>query len=197
MSSGEASLLPLFLKLDGRTVLVVGAGTVAARKVASLLAARARVRLVAPEATAELEAHARAGLLEWFPRRFEEGDEDGAWLIVAATGDPETQRRVAAAAEARRVFVLSVDDPPNASAYSGAVVRRPPFAIAISSSGATPALTRLVREIIEQILPGPAWVEHARTLRAQWIADGTPMGDRFGLLVRALKEFTGDQEIKK
>ena len=62
-------------------------------------------------------------------------------------------------------------------------MRRPPFLVAISSSGATPALTRLVREIIEQVLPGDAWIEHARALREKWIADGTPMGERFGDLV--------------
>ncbi len=188
MSRGQASLLPLFLKLDGRTVLVVGAGMIAERKVGSLLEAHASVRVVAPEATEGLQAKAREGVLEWIPRRFEEADAEGAWLVVAATGDAETQRRVAAAAEARRLFVLSVDDPPNASAYSGAVVSRPPFQVAISSSGATPALTRLVREIVEQVLPGDDWVEHAKKLRAQWIADGTPMGERFGQLVRSLKD---------
>jgi siroheme synthase-like protein len=187
-AGAPASLLPLFLKLEGREVLVVGAGEIAERKVASLLESGARVRLVAPEATAELHRLAGEGQLEWHPRRFAEGDLEGAWLVVAATGDPETQRRVAAAAEARRVFLLAVDDPPNASAYSGAVVRRPPFSIAISSSGATPALTRLLREIIEQVLPGDAWVEAATALRAKWIADGVPMGERFGSLVRALKE---------
>jgi siroheme synthase-like protein len=188
MSRGQPGLFPLFLKVDGRLVVVIGAGAVAERKVASLLEAHARIRLVAPEATETLQDQAQRGLLEWIPRRFEEGDMEGAWLIVAATGDAETQRRVAAAAEARRAFVLAVDDPSNASAYSGAVVRRSPFVIAISSSGETPALTRIVREIIEQVLPGDDWVEHAKRLRAQWIADGTPMGERFGSLVRELKQ---------
>jgi siroheme synthase-like protein len=190
-SDGEASLIPLFLKLGGRLVVVVGAGAMAERKVQSLLASGARVRLVAPAATAELQRLATAALRQWSRRRFEETDLEGAWLVVAATGDAATQRRVAAEAETRRVFLLAVDDPPNASAYSGAVVRRPPFMIAISSSGATPALTRLLREIIEQVLPGDAWIEHAKALRERWIADGTPMGERFGSLVRELRERAG------
>jgi siroheme synthase-like protein len=187
-AGGEANLFPLFLKLGRRDVLVVGAGAVAERKVESLLGSGARVRLVAPDATAKLRRLADEGRVDWKPRRFEDRDLEGAWLVVAATGDAETQRRVASEAEARRVFLLAVDDPANASAYSGAVVRRDPFLIAISSSGATPALTRVLREILEQVLPGDAWVEHARALREKWIADGTPMGERFGLLVRELKE---------
>ncbi len=188
MSSGEASLFPLFLKLGQRPVLVVGAGAVAERKVGSLLGAGARVTLVAPAATPELRRLAVGGRLDWRERPFEESDLEGAWLVVAATGDIEVQRRVATAAEARRTFLLAVDDPSNASAYAGAVVRRPPFLIAISSSGAAPALTRLVREIIEQVLPGDAWIEQAKALREKWIADGTPIGERFGALVRELKE---------
>ncbi len=188
MSAGEASLFPLFLKLDGRAVLVVGAGAMAERKVLSLLQAGAQVRLVAPEATGELQRVASEGRLAWARRRFQESDLDEVWLVVAATGDAETQRRVAAGAEGRRVFLLAVDDPANASAYSGAVVRRPPLLVAISSSGATPALTRLMREIIEQVLPGDEWVAHAKTLRERWLADGTPMGERFGSLVRELKD---------
>jgi siroheme synthase-like protein len=185
---GVVPLFPLFLKLEGRAVLVVGAGPVAERKVASLLEAGAEVRVVAPQATPEVLRLAGAGRIAWTPRAFDEADLDGAWLIVAATGDPQVQRRIAATAEARRVFLLAVDDPPNASAYSGAVVRRPPFLVAISSSGATPALARLVREIVEQVLPGDAWVEHARRLRDRWIADETPMGERFAELVRELAE---------
>ena len=189
MSAGSpASLLPLFLKLEGRAVLVVGAGAIAERKVLSLLEAGAVVEVVAPDATPALQRLATEGRLVWSARPFEEGDMADRWLVVAATGDPETQRRVAAAADARRVFLLAVDDPPNASAYSGAVVRRPPFLVAISSSGATPALTRVLREIIEQVLPGDDWVEYATALRARWIADGVPMGERFGSLVRGLKD---------
>jgi siroheme synthase-like protein len=187
-AASEPTLYPLFLKLEGRGVLVVGAGTIAERKIDALLEGRALVRVVAPEATPKVQRLAHDGALEWDARAFDEADVERAWLVIAATADPAVQRRVAEAAHARRRFVISVDDPPNASAYSGAVVRRHPFTIAISSSGATPALTRLVREVVEQILPGDEWIEHAKRLRARWVAAGTPPGERFGELVRELKE---------
>ena len=187
-ADGETSLLPLFLKLAGRTVLVVGAGPVAEGKIASLLEAGARVRVVAPQATEAVQRLAREGRIEWQPRPFDDADVADAWLAFAATSDAEAQARVAAATSARRVFCVAVDDPSNASAYSGSLVRRPPFTIAISSGGATPALTRLVREVVEHVLPGPDWVEHATRLRAKWLADGTPMADRFAELVRDVRD---------
>jgi uroporphyrin-III C-methyltransferase / precorrin-2 dehydrogenase / sirohydrochlorin ferrochelatase len=183
----EASLYPLFLKLHGRAVLVVGGGPVAERKVAALVEGGATVRVVAPHATAGIQELARGGAIAWHARPFEEADADGVWLVVTATGDPAVEARVAEAAENRRTFVIAVDDPMHASAYSGSVVRRPPFTIAISSSGATPALTRLLREIVEQVLPGQEWVEHAKVLRARWMAARTPPEERFGELVRELK----------
>ncbi|HEV3192044.1 MAG TPA: bifunctional precorrin-2 dehydrogenase/sirohydrochlorin ferrochelatase [Polyangiaceae bacterium] len=185
-SSPEACLYPLFAKLEGRRVLVVGAGAVAERKIACLLDARARVHVVSPDATPRVQELATAGALDWSARAFEDKDAEGAYLIVAATSVAKVQAQVAAAALARHVFVVAVDDPANASAYSGAVIRRSPFTIAISSSGATPALTRLLREVIEHVLPEDSWVEHAKELRAKWIASGTPTGQRFADLVREL-----------
>ncbi len=187
MSAGEASLYPLFLKLEGRLVLVVGAGVVAERKVLGLLGARARVHVVAPEATEDVRRLAREGAIAWSARPFEDADAEGAWLVMAATPDAAVQAQVAKVCERRGCFVVAVDDPRHASAYSGAVVERPPFTVAISSSGATPALTRLLREIIEEILPKDAWVDRARRLRAKWIAQATPMADRFAELVRDFK----------
>jgi uroporphyrin-III C-methyltransferase/precorrin-2 dehydrogenase/sirohydrochlorin ferrochelatase len=183
----EASLLPLFLKLEGRPVLVVGAGSVAERKIEALVEAGALVRVVAPGASEGVQRLAREGRVEWRARRFEEADADDVWLVFAATSEPAVQAAVASAANARRIFCVAVDDKANASAYSAALVRRPPFTVAISSGGATPALTRLVREIIEHVLPGPQWIDHATRLRAKWLAEGTPMGDRFAELVREVK----------
>jgi siroheme synthase-like protein len=186
-ADGETSLLPLFLKVAGKIVLVVGAGPVAERKIESLLEADARVRVVAPGATEGVQRLAREGRIEWRARPFNDADAEEAWLAFAATSDPDVQVLVARATAARRVFCVAVDDPANASAYSGALVRRSPFTIAISSGGATPALTRLVREVVEHVLPGKDWVEHATRLRAKWLAEGTPMGDRFAELVREVK----------
>jgi siroheme synthase-like protein len=184
----EARVFPLFLKLEGRDVLVVGAGSVGERKIASLLEVGARVRVVAPETTDAVRTWAEEGRIVWSPTRFAETDVDGARLVFAATSDPEAQRRVLAAADARGVFVVAVDDPPNASAYGGAVIRRPPFVLAISSSGVAPALTRLLREVLEQVLPGDDVVEAARRLREKWKAEGKPMGERFAELVREVQK---------
>jgi siroheme synthase-like protein len=180
-------LHPLFLDLVGRVVLVVGAGPVAERKIADLVRAGARVRVVAPRATPGVRALARSGAVEHRARAFRDADAEGAWLVVAATADATVQRRARAASDARRVFCLAVDDVAHASAYSAATVRRGPFTIAVSSSGEAPALARLVREVLESALPDARYVEAARALRARWKRRRTPMGARFGELVEALR----------
>lgn len=185
--TGGRVLMPLFLDVTGRTVLVVGAGAVATRKVADLLAARASVKVIAPRVTSELSASAAAtpDTLSLERRGFDEGDVDGAWLVIAATDDASVQARVAAACERARVFCVAVDDPPNASAYGGALLRRGPVTIAISTAGEVPALARLMREVLEQALPEEGFVEAARALREKWKTEKTPMGSRFGELVQA------------
>jgi len=177
-------LMPLFLDLEGRDVLVVGAGEVAARKIDELVTAKARVRVVAPRVHEAIDASA----VSIHARGFEERDVEGTWLVIAATNDDGVQRAVAEACQKARVFCVAVDDPKNASAYGGGVVRRGPTTIAISTSGEAPALARLLREIIEEMLPGDDWLETARALREKWKSDGTPMGSRFAELVRAFKE---------
>jgi siroheme synthase-like protein len=137
-------------------------------------------------ATARVEEWAKGKHVDWDPRPYVDGDVDGAWLVIAATSDAAVQRAVAASCAARRVFCIAVDDPANASAYSGSVIRRPPFTIALSSSGETPGLTRLLREVLESALPPDEWVARARVLRKKWRAEQTPMAERFAELVRGL-----------
>lgn len=177
-------LYPAFLKLRGRRVVVVGAGPVAASKLSGLLAAGAEVTVVAPEWAAE----AAAADVTRIERGFRAADLDGAWLAVAAA-TPTVNRAVARAAEARRVFVNAVDDPPNASLYLGGVVRRAGTTFAVSTDGRAPALAGLLREGLDALLP-PAelerWLAEAARLRRRWRAERTPMEARRPALLDAL-----------
>jgi len=177
-------LLPVFLKLDGRDVLIVGGGPVAASKLDALRRAGARVRVVAPE----VQASIREAGVAIDARAFEPGDLDGAWLVVAAA-TPAVNASVAREAERRRVFVNAVDDPRNASAYLGGVVRRDGVTIAISTAGEAPALAGVLREAIDAVLPDDLerWSARARNLRDDWKRDQVPMAERRPQLIEALK----------
>jgi uroporphyrin-III C-methyltransferase/precorrin-2 dehydrogenase/sirohydrochlorin ferrochelatase len=179
-------LLPLFLKLSGRAVLLVGGGRVATAKLQQLLSAGAQVRVVAPETAPAIDWAPRERVTV-FRRGFLPTDLDDAWLVVAAA-TPEVNREVAEAAEPRRIFVNAVDDPQNASAFLSGVVRRDGVTVAISTSGNAPALTALLREGIDALLPQDlaAWLRRARAERLVWRRDSVPMGDRKGRLLRAL-----------
>jgi len=179
----SSPLFPVFLKLRGRRVLLVGGGPVARGKLAGLLEAGARVTVVAPQVRPEIEASDVTVL----PRAFTPADLEGAWLVVAAA-PPEVNRAVAAAAEERGVFVNAVDDPAPASAYTGGVFRRGGITIAVSTEGRAPALAGLLREALEAVIPDEvaSWVDEARRLRERQKAEGVPMGRRRPLLLEAL-----------
>jgi uroporphyrin-III C-methyltransferase/precorrin-2 dehydrogenase/sirohydrochlorin ferrochelatase len=147
--SNDSNVFPVFLRLAGKRVLLVGGGPVAAGKLGALLAAGAAVEVVAPDVRPEIE---RAGVAV-YRRRFEAADVDGAWYVVAAA-PPDVNRQVRAAAEAQRIFVNAVDDPANATAYMGGIVRRGDVTIAISTAGRAPALAGLLREALDAWLPG-------------------------------------------
>jgi uroporphyrin-III C-methyltransferase/precorrin-2 dehydrogenase/sirohydrochlorin ferrochelatase len=144
-------LYPLFADLSGRRVLVVGGGRVASRKVDALLKANARVRVGAIAFDAGFRARNDVEKIEG---EFEEAWLDDAWLVVAATNDKMTNRRIAAAAEARHRFVNVVDDLSLSTFHVPAVVDRSPLLVAISSGGSAPMLARWVRERIESLLGG-------------------------------------------
>ena len=179
----DTSLFPVFLKLAGRRVLVVGAGPVATSKIEGLLAAGAEVTVVAPEMTAEIDTAAVTRLR----RPFEPADVDGAWLVVTAA-TPAVNREVARIAEGRSVFVNAVDDPPNATVYLGGVIRRGGVTLAISTSGHAPALAGLLREALDRVLPKDLerWVAEARAIRRGWIERHVPLPERRPQLLRAL-----------
>jgi precorrin-2 dehydrogenase len=150
----------MFLKLDGRHCLVVGAGKVAESKIRSLLLAGATVRVVAPAATTAVTSWAEAGVLVWEQRPFESRDLDGTFLVVAATSSPVVNDLVFRAAQERGVLCNAVDDPKRCDFYYPAVVRRGDLQIAISTAGRSPALAqRLRRELESRFAPAYAgWV---------------------------------------
>jgi uroporphyrin-III C-methyltransferase/precorrin-2 dehydrogenase/sirohydrochlorin ferrochelatase len=164
-------------------VLVVGGGAVAEAKLQGLLAAGARVTVVAPEIRPAIVA---AGV-PFLRRGFRASDVQGAWLVIAAA-PPEVNREVLAAAEARGVYVNAVDDPANGSVYLGGVLRRGGVTIAVSTDGKAPALAGLLREALEAALPEDIedWVAAARALREEQKRSRVPMAERRPLLLRAL-----------
>jgi uroporphyrin-III C-methyltransferase / precorrin-2 dehydrogenase / sirohydrochlorin ferrochelatase len=182
-------LLPLFVKLTGRRVLLVGGGSVASAKLPQLTSVGALVTVVSPDVDPALErlAAASGGTVSIARRPFVPDDLDGVWLVVAAA-TPETNRAVATAAEGRRVFVNAVDDPANATAYLSGVVRRDGVTLAISTSGDAPGLAGLLREALDDVLPEDLadWVREARRQRVNWRQQGVPMGERRPLLLVAL-----------
>ena len=177
-------LLPTFLKLSGRRVLVVGAGPVALSKLEGLTRTGAHITVVAPAVHPSIP---RPGLrIE--RRAFAPADLDGVWYVVAAA-TADVNAAVAREAERRQVFVNAVDDPANASAYLGGVVRRADVTIAISTGGSAPALAGVLREAVDALLPDDLdrWSACARELRRTWKQDGIPMGARRPQLIDALK----------
>jgi uroporphyrin-III C-methyltransferase/precorrin-2 dehydrogenase/sirohydrochlorin ferrochelatase len=183
-------LFPLFLKLTGRAVLLVGGGPVATGKARALAEAGAEVRVVSPELTPELRALvARSHGWTVSARAFVAADLDGVWLAISAA-PPDVNRVVSREAEARRLFVVAVDDPPSASAYGAGIVRRAGVTLAISTAGQAPALAGLLREGLEAVLPEEAdvrtWVDEARRLRPAWRSEGLALEARRPRLLAAL-----------
>lgn len=146
------SLYPLFANLNGRTVLVVGGGAVAERKVNGLLEAGAVVRVGAPRLNPALQALARRGRILHVEGTFRPAWLDEAWLVIAATPDDAVNADVARHAEARRIFANVVDDADLSRFHVPARLRRGPLTLAVSSGGKAPALARRLRARLETAL---------------------------------------------
>ena len=186
----SSTLFPAFLKLAGRKVVVVGAGPVAASKIESLVAAGARITVVAPDVVPDIE---RAPV-QIQRRHFEAADLDGAWFVVAAA-PPDVNAAVRDAANARQLFVNAVDDPPNATAYLGGIVRKHGVTLAISTDGRAPALAGLLREGLERLLPEDleAWLDVSRREREVWKRQDVAMAERRPLLLEAINRLYVDR----
>ena len=152
---------PIFLNLADRFCLVVGGGGVGTRKALMLKRCGARVQVVTPQASPELS---QAGI-EIIQRGYEPGDLEDVFLVFAATGDNELNRRVTEDAAARNILCNSADDPKGGDFILPAVVQRGDLLCAVSTSGASPALARKIRQDLEGFF-GPEYAPFLTLMKA-------------------------------
>ena len=181
------TLLPIFLKLESRPGLLVGAGKVAFDKLSSLLPTGLQLRVVAPEARPEFQELAAQGRIELVLRRFEPADLEGQFIAIAATNAPEVNAEVYQLARERGILTNSVDDIPNCDFFFGSVVSRGALQVAISTAGESPAFAQRLRREIDAQLPaeiGP-WLGDLGRLRRQ-ILESLPAGESRRALLHRL-----------
>jgi siroheme synthase-like protein len=168
------SLFPMFVKLEGRRVVVVGGGEIAAGKIDGLLQAGAKVVIVSPALNSQLASLAKENKIEWREKGFAPKDLQDAFLVIAATSVPSVNEAVYRAAEERGLLCNAVDDIENCHFYYGGVVQRGDLQIAISTNGKSPALAQRLRKELEAQF-GPeyeGWVEWLGAAREVLRASG-------------------------
>jgi precorrin-2 dehydrogenase / sirohydrochlorin ferrochelatase len=157
-----SSLFPMFLKLEGKRCLVVGAGNVGAPKITRLVDTGAHVQVIALNAAEEIKQFAKQGRVKLELRAFEAGDLDGKFLAVVATASAALNGAIYSEAQRRGVLCNVVDVPELCDFYYPAVVQRGDLQIAVSTNGQSPSLSQKLRQQLEQqFRPG----------YAQWVAE--------------------------
>ena len=186
MSAQQPTLFPIFLKLEGKSCLVVGGGPIAEGKIAGLLRSGARVTVVSPEVTASLAALAESRAVDWKRRNFEFADLDGAFLVVAATSSFETNALIYQEANRRGILCNAVDQPEQCHFYYPAVVDRGPLQIAISTAGLSPSLAQRLRKDLEVQFGREyeRWVEWLGRVRSALMSQGSDFETRKRILGR-------------
>jgi precorrin-2 dehydrogenase/sirohydrochlorin ferrochelatase len=163
---------PLMLNLRDRPVLLIAGGPETGAKLQALLEAQAQVTVLAEEDHWNLADLAKEGRIRWLPRGYRAGDLEGFYLVVSHPRNKAIHPQVKVEADRRRVFLVAVDDPENATAILPAVVRRGELVLALSTSGAAPALAVRLKERFQGLL-GPEYgelVAYLRTLRPRLAA---------------------------
>jgi uroporphyrin-III C-methyltransferase len=181
------SLQPIFLKLDGRSCLVVGAGEVASGKIVSLVASGARVTVVAPWVKPEIARLVASGAVQWQERVFIDRDIDGHFVVIAGTDQTPVNQHVYNLCRAAGILCNAVDDIPHCDFYYGSVVQRGDLQIAISTAGDSPSLAQRLRQEIDAQLPtdlGP-WLHAIGRIR-QDVLQAYPSDEHRKLLLKEL-----------
>ncbi len=172
-------------RLHKALCVVIGGGEVAERKVSSLLEAQAKVQVISPTLTDGLRQLAAEKAIDHLARAYQDGDLEGAFLAIAATDDPATNRAVFQEAEAREILVNVVDKPSLCNFLVPAVVRRGSLVIGISTEGRSPALAARVRQRLESLF-GPEYASLLDILGdlREWISEACPPEKRRDLWYR-------------
>lgn len=146
-------IVPVGLRVEGKPMLVVGAGSIAARKATAYVDQGALVTAVAPDHSPDMDA---VGLSRRIHRRFKNDDLEGMWFVVAATGNPDVDGAVFREAERRRIWCNAADDPAHCSVILPAVTRKGSLTIGIATGGTSPAAASWLRRRIEDLLDDDA-----------------------------------------
>ena len=144
------SFYPICLDLEAHHCVVVGGGRVAERKVLGLLSCRAQVSVISPLVTNELHLQHANGTILWIDREYRQGDLAGAFLVIAATDDEETQKQVYEEADANNLLLNVADVPHRCNFILPATARRGDLTISVSTAGKSPALARKIRMELEK-----------------------------------------------
>jgi precorrin-2 dehydrogenase / sirohydrochlorin ferrochelatase len=145
-------LYPVYIKLSHKNCVVIGGGKIAYRKVKILVVARANVKIISLEFCEELNELVKALRLDYSQRAFEKSDLDGAFIVIAATNDPEANQRIWEEANHRNILVNVVDVPELCNFYVPSVIRDGDLAIAISTNGKAPYVAKKLRLYLQNIL---------------------------------------------
>jgi precorrin-2 dehydrogenase/sirohydrochlorin ferrochelatase len=191
MASPDTAIdYPVCLRLRGKRVLLIGAGTIAEGRALQLIETGARLRMIAPTATATLRRLAAEGQLELLERPYAPGDLPGHALVFVATDDRRVSEAVAEEAHALGIWLNAADEPDLCDFTLPSIGRRGPITVAVSTNGLAPALARNLRQrLVEQIS-----LHHVQLARLSgWLRGRLPRGDRRSRLLRLLvaEEFGG------
>jgi len=144
---------PLFLDINGRHCIIIGGGAVASRKVISLLKAEAKITLISPKISSDIQDLVDAGTITLLQREYQNEDISQAFLVVAATNNPNVNAQIASQANELNTLVNVADNPDLGSFIFPSVVDRDPVTVAISTGGASPVFSRQLRMRLDTMIP--------------------------------------------
>lgn len=145
--------LPIFLDIRDRLCTIIGAGPIASRKADTLLSAGAIVKVVSPQLADEMQDFVEKGKVEWIQRKYQAGDLKGSMLVFAATSEAAVNQQVAEEAQQLGIPCNRVESSAKGSFIVPSIINRDPVQIAVSTSGASPVLARMLRTQLESCTP--------------------------------------------